>query len=74
MRLEKADLRPERADFRLERADFRLERSDFRLERADFGPERGDKRTDGRTNELTNGRTKVPLCPKRKREQGKKVI
>ena len=41
---------PERADFRPERADYKPEEADFRSERA-WG---------GRTDERTDGQTKVP--------------
>ena len=53
LRPEKPDLRPEKPDLRPERPDLRPERPDLRPE----GPEGG-----GRTDERTNGRTKVPLC------------
>ena len=60
LRLERPDLRPERLNLRPERQDLRPERQDLRPERPDLrpeGPEGG-----GQTHELTNGRTKVPLC------------
>ena len=53
MKLERPDLRPDGPDFKPERPDLRLERPDLRPERPDGG---------GRTNERTDGRTKVPLC------------
>ena len=48
-------MRPERHDLRPERPDLRLERPDLRSEGRDAG---GDEKT----NEQTDGRTKVPLC------------
>ena len=69
LRPERLDLGPKRLDLRLERLDLRPERLDLRPERPDLRPERPDLRPEGsegggdaRTNERTNGRTKVPLC------------
>ena len=74
LRPERPDLRPgrlnlrtERPNLKPERSDFRLEMPDLRPEMPDLRPERPDLRTDrpdggGRTDERTNGRTKVPLC------------
>ena len=59
---ENLDLRPERPGLRPERLDLRPERLDLRPERPDLRPEGSEGGGDARTNERTNGRTKVPLC------------
>ena len=53
---ERQDLRPEKLNLRPERPDLRSQRPDLRPE----GPDEGG--TNGRTNEQTKRRTKVPLC------------
>ena len=56
-------MRPERLDLKPERLDLRPERLDLRPERPDLGPEGSDEGgTNERTDERTNGQTKVPLC------------
>ena len=61
MRSEGLDLGSERLDLRPEKLDLSPERLDLGTERLDLRPGGPDK-GGGRTNERTDGRTKVPLC------------